>query len=153
MKKLASQPIDGASAAGSGRVSMEGPALEEPPVQGEHPRCTRCGRIPRRTYDFRTDVTSRNAVLCPECRAEWDCLLEDVAGRWLRGLAVCFFCRRPLGDERFPASSGRRPPSRRGCPGSSAPYGRPPDLAPHDRGEPELLRRSGGSSISNDPGP
>jgi len=105
MKKLASQPIDGASAAGPGRVSIEGPVLEEPPVQGERPRCTRCGRIARRTFGFRTDVSSRNAALCPECRAEWDRFLEEFAGRWLRGLAVCFFCRRPLGDERFPARS------------------------------------------------
>jgi hypothetical protein len=67
--------------------------------------CTRCGRETRRMYGFHVDVTARNVVLCGDCKVDWDDLQEDVAGRWLRGLMVCFFCRRPLGDERFPAES------------------------------------------------
>ncbi len=39
--------------------------------------------------------------LCGECRAEWDRLLVEVADRWYAGLRICFFCRQPLGDDRF----------------------------------------------------
>ena len=65
--------------------------------------CTRCGQGTRRMYGFFVDVTTRNAVLCGACAVEWDDLQEEVARRWLHGLNVCFFCRRPLGNERFPA--------------------------------------------------
>lgn len=67
--------------------------------------CTRCGRAARRMHSFHEDVTTRKAILCSECKVEWDDLLEEVARRWLSGLAVCFFCRRPLGNHRFPARS------------------------------------------------
>jgi hypothetical protein len=67
--------------------------------------CTRCGKRVRRVYPWTGELTLRGSVLCLGCRVEWDDLMEEVARRWHCGLTVCFFCRRPLGDERFPARS------------------------------------------------
>lgn len=66
--------------------------------------CSRCGRRGR-LYEFPTGPWARKADFCGDCRAEWDRFLAEVADRWHDGLRVCFFCRRPLGDHRFPATS------------------------------------------------
>ncbi len=66
--------------------------------------CTRCGKLGH-MHAFPRDPVPRGGELCGDCRAEWDHLLAEVADRWHSGLRSCFFCRRPLGDERFPARS------------------------------------------------
>jgi hypothetical protein len=66
--------------------------------------CTRCGRMGR-MHTFPRETPSGGGDLCGDCRAEWDHLLADVAERWHAGLRICFFCRRELGDQRFPARS------------------------------------------------
>jgi len=66
--------------------------------------CTRCGKLGH-MHAFPRNPVRGGGELCGDCRAEWDHLLTEVAGRWHSGLRFCFFCRRPLGDERFPARS------------------------------------------------
>jgi len=66
--------------------------------------CSRCGRLGR-MYFFPHSPAPGSADLCGECRSEWDRLMPELAARWHAGLRACFFCRRPLGDERFPARS------------------------------------------------
>ena len=66
--------------------------------------CTRCGKRGH-MHAFPGDPVREGGKLCGDCRAEWDHLLAEVAHRWHSGLRSCFFCRRPLGDERFPARS------------------------------------------------
>jgi hypothetical protein len=56
-------------------------------------------------HAFLRDAVIGGGDLCGGCRAEWDQLLAEIAERWHAGLRVCFFCQRPLGDERFPAKS------------------------------------------------
>jgi hypothetical protein len=62
---------------------MPAPIVTDPPPSASHP----------------------SRVLCVDYRVEWDDLQEEVARQWLRGFAVCFFCRRRLGNHRFPARS------------------------------------------------
>lgn len=66
--------------------------------------CTRCGKVGH-LHAFPRDAVRGGGDLCGDCRTEWDNLLAEVSARWHAGLRVCFFCRRPLGDHRFPARS------------------------------------------------
>lgn len=68
-------------------------------------RCTRCGVGAPKVYPFPLDATARNPGLCAKCQDEWDAFLLELASRWHQGLRFCFLCRRPLGDDLFPATS------------------------------------------------
>lgn len=78
--------------------SRHGPPSAEPELQAS--ACTRCGRVGH-IHEFPRAAVCGGGDLCSECRAEWDRLLVEVADRWHAGLRICFFCRQPLGDDRF----------------------------------------------------
>lgn len=78
-------------------------ALEGPPPRSAA-ACSRCGKAGH-LHVFPPSLNRGGGDLCGDCRAEWDHLLAEVVERWQAGLRICFFCRRPLGHERFPAKS------------------------------------------------